>query len=183
MKSKKWVATLGIGLLSKWAISWIFDFLLYPFIISIYGILLGGLIMTVLSFLICYLLVVFYDITKKDWIGIETLKKIEDFTPKKIPEKGINRFVILTINAIGNFSALIMKKSDALLLILLSIKFDPFITVVHIRHGSHQYNGLSRRDWKIFITSVIIGNVYWTLAVYMGITIFEMLWQFIVRFL
>ncbi len=52
----------------------------------------------------------------------------------------------------------------------------PFL-VTYMRHGAHQYNGLSKRDWWIFITSTVIGNVYWTLAVYMGITLVEKLWQ------
>jgi hypothetical protein len=32
---------------------------------------------------------------------------------------------------------------------------------------------LSRRDWSIFMGSLIIGNAYWTLICYTGITLFE----------
>lgn len=135
--------------------------------------------MTLFSFLLCYSLILFYDWAKKDWIGLETLKEIEDFESKPLPDNQIGKIVISIINIIGELSAWVMKKSDAILLIVLSIKFDPFITVLHIRHGAHQYNGLSKRDWKVFITSLIIGNVYWTLAVYMGITLVEAIWKLI----
>jgi hypothetical protein len=32
---------------------------------------------------------------------------------------------------------------------------------------------MNNRDWKIFIGSLILGNAYWTLACYMGITLVE----------
>ena len=179
MPAKKWVTTLGIGLLGNWAETWAFDFVLYPFAISVYGILFGGLILTLLSFIVCYAKILFYDGTKKDWLGIETLKGIEDFVPKPVPKNGMGRLLIPIINSIGNISAWLMKKSDAFLMVVLSVKFDPFVTVIHIRHGSHQYNGLSKRDWRVFITSLIIGNVYWTLAVYMGITLAEAGWRYL----
>ena len=181
MKTKKWFATLGIGILGNWTIDWAFNFLLYPFIIYEYGILLGGVIMTILSFFICYGIIRFYDWSKKDWLGIETLKEIEDFRPRPIPSNGIFKYIFLVMNMVGNFSAQIMKKSDALLLFLLSVKFDPFVTVIHIRHGAHQYNGLSKRDWKIFISSLIIGDIYWTVVVYTGITIIGAFWHLIAR--
>lgn len=167
--------------MGNWAITWAFDFLLYPLVISTYGLLWGAPIMTFFSFLICYISILFYDGTKKDWLGIETIKSLEDFSPIKAPKDGIARLIISIINTVGKFTAWIMKKSDAIAMIILSIKFDPFITVVHIRHGSHQYNGLSKRDWKVFITSLIIGNLYWSLAVFMGITVFEALWKFAVN--
>ena len=161
----KWVSTLGIGLLGNWAITWAFDFLLYPYVIFKFGILGGAPIMIVLSFIICYATILFYDWAKKDWIGIETLKEIKEREPK---------------NMMGKLLTKLVRKSDPLALIILSIQFDPFITVAYMRHGAHQYNGLSMRDWKIFINSLVIGDIYWTLTVYMGITLVEALWRFFV---
>lgn len=158
---------LGIGLSANWVMVWTFDFILYPFVIYIYGILWGGLVMMILSFLVCYATIIFYDWAEKDWIGIETLKGIKKLEPK---------------NSIGKYLTKLIRKSDSLAMIILSIQFDPFITVTYLRHGAHQYNGLSKRDWKIFITSLIISNVYWTLAAFMGITLVEALWRLIVEF-
>ncbi len=174
MQKRKWVMTLGLGLLGNWAITWSFDFLLYPYVIANFGIILGGFVMTILSFIICYLTILFYDGTKKDWLGIETLKSIEDFKTKALPQFFLFRFATQIYNVIGTVLAFLMRKSDLLLVVVLSIKFDPFITVVHIRHGAHQYNGLSARDWRVFLTSLAIGNIYWTLAVYLGITLFDL---------
>lgn len=93
--------------------------------------------------------------------------------PLSIPKNSVAKIIVVILNGVGKATSWLMKKSDTILMVILSIKFDPFITVVHIRHGAHQYNGLSWRDWKVFIASLIIGNVYWALAVYMGITLFE----------
>ena len=167
-KVKKRLGILGIGLSANWLMVWIFDFVIYPFVIYIYGILWGGLVMMALSFVVCYGTILFYDWSKKDWIGIETLKGIKAREPK---------------NRIGKFLMKLIRKSDPLALVVLSIQFDPFITVAYMRHGAHQYNGLSKRDWKIFISSLVIGDIYWTLAAFMGITLVESLWRFIVWFM
>lgn len=173
MSTRKWFTTLGIGLLGNWAITWGFDFVLYPFVISQYGVIYGALIMLFFSFTICYATILFYDGTRRDWLGIETIKGIKDFVPLSIPKNSVAKIIVVILNGVGKATSWLMKKSDTILMVILSIKFDPFITVVHIRHGAHQYNGLSWRDWKVFIASLIIGNVYWALAVYMGITLFE----------
>lgn len=162
MSVKKHLGILSIGLASNWVMTWGFDFLLYPFVIFVYGLFLGGLIMMALSFMICYLTMLFYDWSKKDWIGIETIKKIKYYDQE-------TRF--------GKFIAKMVKKSDPLAMIILSIHFDPFITVAYMRHGAHQYNGLSKRDWEIFISSLVISNLYWILAAYAGITIVEAIWH------
>lgn len=161
---KKRLGVVGIGLSANWIMVWTFDFVLYPFVIFIGGVLWGGLIMTFLSFITCYLTLLFYDWAKKDWIGIETLKSIKELN---------------ALSRIGKFLSRIVKKSDPLAMIVLSIQFDPFITVAYMRHGAHKYNGLSGRDWRIFITSLILSNIYWTLAAYMGITLIEATWFFI----
>ena len=159
---KKRIGILSIGLLANWLLNWGFNFLLYPFFIYIFGPLYGGLIMVGLSFILCYALILFYDWTKKDWIGIETLKGVKELNPQKKS---------------GKFISWLAKKGDPAVLIFLSIKFDPFVTVAYMRHGAHKYNGMSKRDWLIFMCSLIIGDIYWVTTVYMGITIFGLLWK------
>ncbi len=168
MTLKKRLGILGIGLSVNWLLVWIFDFALYPLIIYVYGILRGGIVMTILSFFVCYASILFYDWTKKDWIGIETLKGIKELEPK---------------NKVGKFITKLIRNSDPLAIIILSIQFDPFITVAYLRHGAHQYNGLSKRDWRIFFGSLLIGNVYWTLVSFTGVSIVEVLWRLCIGFL
>ena len=59
--TKERIAVLGIGLLANWLMVTGFNLLLYPFIIWKLGILNGGLFMTILSFLVCYATLLFYD--------------------------------------------------------------------------------------------------------------------------
>lgn len=163
---KERLAILGVGLLTNGVIVYAGDFLLYPFVILKMGIIKGGVTMTVISFSLCYLTLLFYDWSKKDWLGIETIKAFKDYNGR---------------NKVGRLTSWVLKRSDPVALLLLSIKFDPFIITTYMRRGSHQYDGLSKRDWKIFISSLLIGNVYWTLACFMGITIFEWVWTAISR--
>lgn len=56
-------------------------------------------------------------------------------------------------------------------LLSISIKENAFITMIYLRNGSHQYNGMARRDWRNFLASLAIANIYWTLAAYMRISV------------
>jgi len=158
VKEKKRLGILGVGYFVNESIDFVFNYILYPFVIWKMGILGGGAVMTILSFLICYLIMIFYDWAKKDWLGIETIKGLKEYNGKSI---------------VGKFTSWIMKKSDPILLIFLSIQFDPFITTAYMRHGAHQYSGMSKRDWKIFMSSLVIGNAYWTVVAFAGVSIIE----------
>jgi hypothetical protein len=158
MEIQRKLGILSVGLSINWMITWGFDLILYPSVIYFFGILWGSIIMIALSFLICYATIIFYDITKKDWIGIESIKGLKELNPDSRTKKLVSW---------------IAKKSDPVALVLLSIHFDPFITVAYMRHGAHKYNGLSKRDWVIFIISLAIGNLYWIFAVVMGLSIIQ----------
>ncbi len=77
--AKERIAALGVGLLANWLMVNGFNYLLYPFIIYKFGILRGGVVMTVLSFLACYATLLFYDWSKRDWLGIETIKDVRSY--------------------------------------------------------------------------------------------------------
>jgi len=55
---------------------------------------------------------------------------------------------------------------------------DPFVTTTYLRHG--KFNSMSKRDWAIFMGSLIISNAYWTLECFMGITLVEWVWKSLV---
>lgn len=161
---KKKVAIWGIGYLGNAIIVYGFDYFLYPFVIWKFGILEGGVVMTFLSFLICYATIIFYDWAKKDWLGIETIKEVKEYNGKSM---------------IGRFTSWILRKSDPVVLLFLSIKFDPFITTAYMRKGAEKYNGLGKRDWIIFLSSLIVGNVYWTFVAFTGVSVVEYVWRLI----
>jgi len=156
------IAKLSAGIFLNRLMIYAFDLLLYPAIIYKLGIFKGGIVMTLLSFAACILILKFYDWSKRDWLGIEAIKGLKGYDGDKKARR---------------ITAWFMKKSEPVVFLFSSIKFDPFITTAYMRHGAHQFNGMSRRDWKIFIGSLIIGNAYWTLACYMGITLVEWGWK------
>jgi hypothetical protein len=159
---KERAAILGIGLLGNSLMANGFDYVLYPWVIWQLGPLHGAAMMTVLSFLICWATLLFYDWAKKDWLGIETIKELKEYA-------GNNRLARVLRWA--------MAKGDAALLVILSIWTDPFVTVAYLRRGAHQYNGMTARDWRIFLLSVVIGNGSWTLTLFTGLTVAEYAWE------
>ncbi|MEI6208236.1 MAG: hypothetical protein WCP20_15755 [Desulfuromonadales bacterium] len=165
MKAATRIAELTCGISIKSLISYSFDYLLYPLVIYRFGIITGGAIMMFLSLLACVILVKFYDWSKRDWLGIETIKGMKDY-------QGYSK--------LGRFTAWMLRRSDSVAFLFLSIKEDAFITMVFLRHGSHQYNGMSARDWRIFLSSVAVSNIYWTLAAYMGISVVEWVWKIVI---
>jgi hypothetical protein len=156
------VAELMTGITAFTLANNAFDYALYPFIIYKLGIIKGGLIMTFLTSVANILCLKFYDWSKRDWLGIEALKGMKEY-------EGQGRLL--------RFISGMLKKSDLLTFLFLSIKEDSFVTMVYQRHGSHQYNGMSARDWRIFLASHAVSNVYWTLAAYMGVSVVEWLWK------
>lgn len=151
---------LVLGLSIKNLTDRAFDYLLYPFVVYKLGILKGGIIMTLLSFIACILTMKFYDWSKRDWLGIETIKSLKNFDGKK---------------KIGRLTSFILQKSDPIIFLFLSIQYDPFITTAYLRSG--KFNGMNKRDWTVFMSSLIFSNAYWTLACYMGITLVEWGWK------
>ncbi len=159
LEKRKKLAIIGLGIVvNNIIIDYLFDYVLYPVVIWKMGIIAGGIVMMLLSALACYLTLLFYDWSKKDWLGIETIKELTDYQGKTL---------------IGRLTSWILKKGEFAIFIFLSIKFDPFITTVYMRHGSHKYNGMSKRDWKNFFGSTIIANIYWTIVAFIGVSMIE----------
>lgn len=146
---------LATGYTASWAIDTTFNFVIYPLAIYQLGVLQGGIVMTFASFLLCWGFVVFYDWSKRDWFGIEAVKGLK--------AGGESRWARLL--------AWMLNKSDPAALLVLSIKFDPFVTTMYLRQGA--YNGMNARDWRIFIISLVIGNAYWIAATFMGLTLVD----------
>jgi len=157
------VGELSVGFTYKRLTDIGFDYFFYPFIIYKFGILKGGVVMTFLSFILCVLTIKFYDWSKRDWLGIEAVKGLRVYDGDK---------------KIGRLTAWFMKKSEPVVFLFLTFYSDPFITTAYMRHG--KFNGMSKRDWKIFMGSLLLGNAYWIFVCYTGITLFELGWKRIV---
>ena len=161
---KERAIVLGVGLLGNQVLVWTFDYVLYPYVMWRFGLLHGCLIMTALSALPCYLTLLFYDWSKKDWLGIEAIKEF-----KEEPRAGRMSTIIREI----------MRRGDLPSLVAMSIYFDPFITTAYMRQGSYHFNGMASRDWRVFWMSVVIANVYWSFAAFAGVSIFQWAWNYL----
>jgi len=153
-------AELAVGITANKLIDWPFSYLLYPYVIYRYGILWGGFIMMLASWIACLFTLCFYDWSKRDWLGIEAIKGLKDYSGEK---------------SIGRITAWFLRRSEPVAFLFLTVWYDPFITVAYLRRG--RFNGMTARDWWIFYASLIICNAYWTLACYMGVTLLEWAWQ------
>jgi hypothetical protein len=151
---------LSIGLTAKYLSDRAFDYLLYPFVIFKLGILKGGIVMTFLAFIANIITMTFYDWSKRDWLGIEAIKELKTYSGNRMMRR---------------FTSWILKRSSPVIFLFLTLRYDAFTTTAYLRHG--KFNGMSKRDWTIFMGSLIISNAYWTLACYMGITLFEWGWK------
>ncbi|MDZ4205853.1 MAG: hypothetical protein U1C12_01415 [Patescibacteria group bacterium] len=155
---KRRIGLWGIGHMANFLMVRGFNLVLYPAVIWYFGLIWGASVMWFLSLAVCYLTLLFYDWCKIDWLGIETLKEV-----REAEETGIlHRFIKWTLS-----------KGDTIAVLALSLYWDPFICVVYMRQGAHQYNGMTRRDWEIFLVSFLISNAWWTTVVFTGLTVGE----------
>lgn len=152
------LAELAVGMAGINALYLGFDFLLYPFVIYRLGPVLGGPAMVLLDLVACVVTLRLYDRMGRDWLGIE---KIKSFSTYRGSQK-LRRLMSYFLN-----------RSKLIAFVLLSIKFDAFVTTIYFRTGA--FNGLSRSDWVVLVTSLIVSNAYWTFACYMGISVVETL--------
>ena len=158
---KERVAILAIGLLGNSLMAHAFDYGLYPYVIWKLGPLHGAALMTVVSLVVSYATLLFYDWTKKDWLGIETVKELRHYASTTRLSRALKWAI---------------DKGDTALLVILSVWTDPFITVAYLRHGAHQYNGMNARDWRIFMLSLVICNGIWSLTLFTGMSAVEYAW-------
>lgn len=134
--------------------NFIFEWVIYPFVIRVFGLLYGGLIMVLVSIAGSLIVIRFYDKTKKDWLGFEKVKAAQEAQESK---------------AIRWF----LRKSKWVAVIGLSFLSEPTKITLYMRKGVSQYNGFAAEDWVVFFTSVLVSNIIWALAVFGGWKIFD----------
>lgn len=155
MRWKQRIGILAVGHTFKRAEELVFDFTLYPLVIALLGAIVGGLIMTAFSALVCYLYILFYDWSKRDWLGLELLRELRDGEEKQ--------------GRVARLMQRAARKGNWLAFLALSCYTDPFVTTVYLRKSAETYNGLSARDWRVFWASVLVANLWWTVLVTSGV--------------
>lgn len=142
--------TFGVGVLIKKSIDYGFDYIAYPVALIFFGYLWGGVIMTTLSIFLNLAVIRAYDWAKRDFLLLETLKGLQSV-------EGEGRLHRL-------FAAL-LRRGNLVAFFVLSWLEDPIVVTLYLRKGTHLYNGLSCRDWGIFMASTLVSNFFWILSV------------------
>lgn len=148
--ARKRVAVLILGHLGNFVMVYGYDFVVYPYLLLTFGLVQGWIYAVIGSLLLCLGTLWFYDITKQDWLGIETIKLLRDEEP---------------VGRARKFFYHLMNKGDMFAFIFLCLKYDPFIVTVYMRRGSSNH-AMTRRDWKVFWASMLVSNLWWGLAVF-----------------
>ncbi len=164
---KEQIGTIALGHTVKKGEEIFFDQFVYgavsAYAVSTFGTAYGSLvvftIMAPLSALFCYGYLRLYDWLKKDWFGFEAVKNVQH-------QFSGNRWI-------GKF----LKLGDVSAFFALSVYADPFMVTVYLRKESNRFNGLSKRDYTIFWSSVIVSNAYWTLRWTVLVTFALWLWR------
>lgn len=140
---------LTAGLFLKRAVNYPFDYVLYPLMLLWLGYLWGGLVMILLATVLNLLIIWAYDWSKTDWLLIETLKEVRHGDSENRWQKIVRA---------------LLRKGDIPAFFVLSLD-DPVTTMLYLRHGVREYNGMSARDWWIFVASTVVSNLYWILGI------------------
>ncbi len=150
-KNSKW-SVISIGFFANGIINTFFDFLLYPAVLLNLGTVVGGVIMTVLSIILNFSLIIVYSFKEIDWFGFEELRLKRD----REEDKRLFKFIL----NLGHWPAFI----------ILSL-YDPFLAFVYAKGKRKSHKHFSFSDWIIFTFSHIIGNGGWILLLTGVITI------------
>lgn len=164
-KKREKLATAGLAYSIDYCVNWLFNYPLYIWVMNEFGLKKGFVVMSCLSFLLCYVYIKAYDIIKQDLFLLEDAKDWMDSMANYIGESKIKLLC----------AKIIRRGGFIISFLIISLWKDPFYTLAFCRQG--KYNGFSLRDWGIFLGSVAIGNSVWALSVFGGIEIFK--WLFV----
>jgi len=136
---------LAIGVFFFITFNTIIKLVVYPTIIYLSkSIFMGLIFMFLSSFTLRYLLILFYDLIKIDWLLIESLKARREHKSNHITRR------IKKLKKIGNIS-----------LLTTLVCTDSVITVLYFRQGYFDWNGFKGVDIKILF---VISNLICTLS-------------------
>ena len=144
----KKISTVLVGRTLYEIFNYFFDYGFYPLVLLKFGYLNGLFIMIAITAVFNFAMLIFYFKMNIDWLGYDYIKKVKEWSVNK---KGI-------LKSIG----IIIKKSDIILFMVFSTFRDSFETTAYFKHS---YNLTKGKTMTIFTTSLIVGNLYWSLGV------------------
>jgi hypothetical protein len=168
-EKKDSIKSIGIGHAIYDTTGWLFDNPLYISVIAVKGPIAGGLIMTSLSLVICFGTLIVYEKMRIEWTGTKAIDFIREkgihYAKRMENGEGHRIFKSIIFFLPANFFIFVMKMiekgGDVAAFFILSILEDPFYTTAYLRHGA--FDGLKKKDYIVFFSSVLVSNGYWTL--------------------
>ncbi len=148
----------GAGLYLYNTFNRFYDLVLYTAVIARWGAIKGGAMMMALSFVLDLVTLRLYDRFKRDVFGIEGLKRARDSE---------------AATWTGKVLRWALRQNDFVVFVVLTLMTNQFVVTAWLRHGAGEFNGMQRRDWMIFLSSVALGNLYWIAVVSGAIHLFK----------
>lgn len=127
----------------------LFDYIAYPAAILWLGVIKGGMLMTVISFLLSYVIIIWYNKTKQDWFGIEWLRL---------------RSIVESKTLSGRMLSFILRLGKWPAYIAITV-YDPAYGFIFLRGRQSVGFTLTKADWAWFVVTELIGNLVWILFV------------------
>jgi len=110
--------------------------------------------MILTSLVFCLVLLRIYDRIGRDWLGIEFVKSLRYYG-------GLSRW--------RRWLAWLLSRGDAVAFVVLSAKYDPFITTAYLRKSA--YSDMTRRERVIFLGSGLLANLIWIVVCAGGVEV------------
>lgn len=163
----------------------VFDHILYPLVLAWLGNIAGGAVMTAASMVICAAVLAFYEHGKIDWLGVDAVEAVKEHGESWIRRLDSTHWTIRSIAWIPSRIFILVlwaiKKSDIWAFIALTLYEDAFKTTAFLRKG--KFDRFGRKDALIFLSSLVISNIYWTVRWSVILEIIIRIYKFIIGLL
>lgn len=168
----KKIRDIGLGLVLYEAFNNVFDLVFYPLALTLWGIVIGGIVATGLSLVINTLVFWLYDHMRVDWLGAHALRQLEEEENKSNLEK--------LITWLGKEKRSWHERIlSPLVFIALTLPIDPVIVAIH--HRKQHFKGVTARDWSLLAGATLAANLWWIAKLGLVIACIEWLWHIIFR--
>jgi hypothetical protein len=145
------IGTSGMFFSTEWIVSKPFDYILFPYVMTVFPWYYGIPLLTLCNFLYCLGSVNFYDYIEADALVIEDIKSLRDYRGKSVWKKSLGW---------------LLRKGGGFAFLVLAIKWDPAYAVIYFRESNKKYSGINnKKSWKVFLGSLPI-NMWWCIPAY-----------------
>ena len=166
-KHHKKIQEIGTGLFVWEGFNFLYDFIFYPFALAYWGLVIGGVIVFMLSMFINAFVFWLYEYMRVDWLGANALRQLEEKENKSNFER--------LVTWMGKKKETIWEKlASPVVLAALVLPIDPVIVAVHFQR--QHFEGLSWRDWGLFLYASAVANVWWLIKIGLVVEAAKYIW-------